>query len=128
MLDSITSQQFMRIVCFCIGIALHSFNNTCIFRVFKGFRPSDVVAIIFCSTHKSLTLGEVLNVSVSISCIQLSLVGIPMLKIMYSGYSHLSLISIPLLVYHPTQILLGGFLVPFVRSWMVSATSRQEAM
>ncbi|XP_062514243.1 sodium/bile acid cotransporter 7-B-like [Corticium candelabrum] len=79
-------------------------------RVFKGFRPSDVVAIVFCSTHKSLTLG------------------IPMLKIMYSGYSHLSLISIPLLVYHPTQILLGGFLVPFVRSWMVSATSRQEAI
>lgn len=65
------------------------------------FSPSDRVAIMFCSTHKSLTLG------------------IPMLKIIFSGYSNLSVISIPLLMYHPTQILLGGILVPVVRQWML---------
>lgn len=71
-----------------------------------GFSPADTVAIMFCSTHKSLTLG------------------IPMLKIVFAGYEHLSLISIPLLIYHPAQILLGSLLVPSVRTWM---TCRQKS-
>uniref|UniRef100_A0A3Q3LLP4 Sodium/bile acid cotransporter n=1 Tax=Mastacembelus armatus TaxID=205130 RepID=A0A3Q3LLP4_9TELE len=69
------------------------------------FSPADTVAIMFCSTHKSLTLG------------------IPMLKIVFEGYEHLSLISVPLLIYHPAQILLGSLLVPTIRSWM---SSRQK--
>uniref|UniRef100_A0A6I8NGA4 Sodium/bile acid cotransporter n=1 Tax=Ornithorhynchus anatinus TaxID=9258 RepID=A0A6I8NGA4_ORNAN len=68
----------------------------------SGFTPADTVAIIFCSTHKSLTLG------------------IPMLKIVFAGHAHLSLISVPLLIYHPAQILLGSVLVPTIKSWMVS--------
>ncbi|NWQ76369.1 NTCP7 protein, partial [Alopecoenas beccarii] len=68
----------------------------------SGFTPADTVAIVFCSTHKSLTLG------------------IPMLKIVFAGYEHLSLISVPLLIYHPAQILLGSLLVPTIKSWMVS--------
>ncbi|XP_012515480.1 PREDICTED: sodium/bile acid cotransporter 7 isoform X1 [Propithecus coquereli] len=68
----------------------------------SGFTPADTVAIIFCSTHKSLTLG------------------IPMLKIVFTGHDHLSLISVPLLIYHPAQILLGSVLVPTIKSWMVS--------
>lgn len=68
----------------------------------SGFTPADTVAIIFCSTHKSLTLG------------------IPMLKIVFAGHEHLSLISVPLLMYHPAQILLGSVLVPTIKSWMVS--------
>ncbi|XP_033962235.1 sodium/bile acid cotransporter 7 isoform X2 [Pseudochaenichthys georgianus] len=71
-----------------------------------GFSPADTVAIIFCSTHKSLTLG------------------IPMLKIVFEGYEHLSLISVPLLIYHPAQILLGSILVPSIKSWM---SSRQKS-
>lgn len=105
---SIKSTDFILIViiviiCQVLFLSLAFFLST---RVFKQFQAPDVVAIIFCSTHKSLTLG------------------IPMLKIIYSGYAHLSLISIPLLVYHPTQILLGGLLVPIVRSWMTSAMGR----
>ncbi|KAM6346169.1 sodium/bile acid cotransporter 7 isoform 2-T2 [Podargus strigoides] len=73
----------------------------------SNFTPADTVAIIFCSTHKSLTLG------------------IPMLKIVFAGYEHLSLISVPLLIYHPAQILLGSLLVPTIKSWMVS---RQKAL
>ncbi|MEQ2245385.1 hypothetical protein ILYODFUR_027306, partial [Ilyodon furcidens] len=68
----------------------------------SGFSPADTIAIMFCSTHKSLTLG------------------IPMLKIVFEGYEHLSLISVPLLIYHPAQILLGSILVPTIRSWMAS--------
>ncbi|XP_064636814.1 sodium/bile acid cotransporter 7-like [Lineus longissimus] len=67
-----------------------------------GFAPADTVAAIFCATHKSLTLG------------------IPMLKIIFSSHPRLSVISIPLLIYHPTQILLGGLIVPQVRGWMLS--------
>uniref|UniRef100_A0A8C5LSA4 Sodium/bile acid cotransporter n=1 Tax=Leptobrachium leishanense TaxID=445787 RepID=A0A8C5LSA4_9ANUR len=73
----------------------------------SGFTPADTVAIVFCSTHKSLTLG------------------IPMLKIVFAGYEHLSLISVPLLIYHPAQILLGSVLVPTIKSWMLS---RQKAL
>ena len=68
-----------------------------------GYTPGDVVALMFCSTHKSLTLG------------------MPILKIMYQGDVMLPFFSIPLLIYHPTQILLGGALVPFVKSWMKRA-------
>lgn len=46
--------------------------------------------------------------------------GIPMLKIVFEGYEHLSLISVPLLIYHPAQILLGSVLVPTIKSWMIS--------
>lgn len=43
-----------------------------------------------------------------------------MLKIVFAGHEHLSLISVPLLIYHPVQILLGSVLVPTIKSWMVS--------
>lgn len=64
------------------------------------YQAEDSVCMMFCSTHKSLTLG------------------IPMLKIIYHGSPSLSFLSIPLLVYHPTQILVGGLLVPRVKAWM----------
>ncbi|KAK6494130.1 sodium/bile acid cotransporter 7-A isoform X1 [Huso huso] len=83
------------------GIFLFSFRKK------SGFTPADTVAIMFCATHKSLTLG------------------IPMLKIVFEGYEHLSLISVPLLIYHPAQILLGSVLVPTIKSWMVK---RQKAL
>ncbi|XP_077445751.1 sodium/bile acid cotransporter 7 isoform X1 [Stigmatopora argus] len=76
-------------------------------RAGSGFSPGDTVAIVFCSTHKSLTLG------------------IPMLKIVFAGYERLSLLSVPLLVYHPAQILLGSLLVPTIRDWM---TARQKLL
>lgn len=71
-------------------------------KMMQSFCPEDVIAIIFCCTHKSLTLG------------------IPMLRILYGGYAHLSTISLPLLVYHPTQIIMGGLLVAYLQDWMVS--------
>ncbi|XP_013015850.1 sodium/bile acid cotransporter 7 isoform X2 [Cavia porcellus] len=92
------------LILFIISIQLSFILLTFIFstRNSSGFTPADTVAIIFCSTHKSLTLG------------------IPMLKIVFAGHEHLSLISVPLLIYHPAQILLGSVLVPTIKSWMVS--------
>eukprot|EP00051_Salpingoeca_urceolata_P029988 m.491655 g.491655 ORF g.491655 m.491655 type:complete len:344 (+) comp30457_c0_seq1:45-1076(+) len=65
-----------------------------------GFPPGDVIALVYCATHKSLTLG------------------IPMVKIVFQGHKALSLISLPLLVYHPCQILYGSLLVPWLQSWL----------
>lgn len=73
------------------------------------FPPRDIVCIVFCAVHKSLTLG------------------IPMLKIVFAGHPSLSLISLPLLVYHPTQILFGGMLLPGIRTWMEAAETRRAA-
>lgn len=47
-----------------------------------------------------------------------SLTGIPILKIVFGSSEHLSSMTLPLLVYHPTQILLGSALVPFLHSWV----------
>jgi len=66
------------------------------------FKPADCVALLFVTTHKSLTLG------------------IPILRIVYGSDPHLSVMSLPLLIYHPMQILLGGCLVPTVRAWMTA--------
>ena len=72
------------------------------------FTPPDVVCAIFCATHKSLTLG------------------IPMLQIVFAGHTQLPLLSTPLLLYHPVQIVLGGVLVSAVRGWMLHAAEQQR--
>lgn len=101
-----TSLLLLVLIIFFIQISFMLLTFAFSTRSGSGFSPADTVAIMFCSTHKSLTLG------------------IPMLKIVFEGYEHLSLISVPLLIYHPAQILLGSVLVPSIRSWM---TSRQKA-
>lgn len=45
-------------------------------------------------------------------------IGIPILKIVFSHSPNLSSMTLPLLVYHPTQILLGSALVPFLQAWV----------
>ncbi|CAN9509354.1 unnamed protein product [Ophioblennius macclurei] len=97
-----TSLLLVVLIIFSIQIGFMLLTFAFSTRSGSGFTPADTVAIVFCSTHKSLTLG------------------IPMLKIVFSGYQHLSLISVPLLIYHPAQILLGSILVPSIRKWMMS--------
>ena len=41
-----------------------------------------------------------------------------MLNIIFGGSKELSLLSVPILVYHPAQILIGSLLVPTVRKWL----------
>lgn len=101
-----TSLLFIVLIIFSIQISFMLLTFTFSTRSNSSFSPADTVAIVFCSTHKSLTLG------------------IPMLKIVFAGFEHLSLISVPLLIYHPAQILLGSVLVPSIRTWM---TSRQKS-
>ena len=50
--------------------------------------------------------------------------GVSILRILFSGYAHYSQILLPLLVYHPTQIILGGMLVPTMKKWLTRAKAR----
>jgi sodium/bile acid cotransporter 7 len=84
------------VLCQCLFIFIAYVLATAI----GSYTRHDIIAIIFCSTHKSLTLG------------------IPILKIVFGSSDHLSSMTLPLLVYHPTQILLGSALVPFLHSWV----------
>ena len=52
--------------------------------------------VLFCSVHKSLTLG------------------VPVMKIVFASSPYLSLITLPILMYHPIQIIVGGLLAPSV--------------
>ncbi|XP_068164252.1 sodium/bile acid cotransporter 7 isoform X1 [Antennarius striatus] len=97
-----TSLLLVILIIFSIQVSFMLLTFAVSTRSGSGFSPADTVAIMFCSTHKSLTLG------------------IPMLKIVFAGYEQLSLISVPLLIYHPAQILLGSVLVPSIQSWMTA--------
>ncbi|KAG8181461.1 hypothetical protein JTE90_017523 [Oedothorax gibbosus] len=81
-----------------LSLAFYLSNN-----IFQ-FPPEDIVAILYCSTHKSLTLG------------------FPLLKVLYANEASFILMSFPLLVYHPMQILIGSFLVPFLQDWVQNKT------
>ena len=69
-------------------------------KLLTGLKRDEVICVLFCSTHKSLTLG------------------IPMLSAMFGDSREGVLYAVPLLVYHPMQILLGGLLVPYLKNWV----------
>lgn len=48
-------------------------------------------------------------------------------QILYGNSPHMSAASIPLLVYHPTQIMLHGALVPYLRDWLQRAPTAAGA-
>lgn len=68
-----------------------------------GFRRPDVISVLFSSVHKSLTLG------------------VPVLKIVFKDAPLLPLLSLPLLMYHPVQIVLGGLAAPSLKTWVMAA-------
>ncbi|KAI8925977.1 putative sodium bile acid cotransporter [Entophlyctis helioformis] len=64
-----------------------------------GVSRRDVIAAMFCAGQKSLTLG------------------IPMVNVLFGAQPDVSLIVMPLLVYHPTQIVIDSLLVGPLRAW-----------
>ncbi|CAL4205610.1 unnamed protein product, partial [Meganyctiphanes norvegica] len=64
------------------------------------FSRKDTAAVMFCSTHKSLTLG------------------LPILRIMVANVSVLGELALPLLLHHPLQMVLGALLVPSMTNWL----------
>jgi sodium/bile acid cotransporter 7 len=64
---------------------------TVVCRVF-GFPVEDRIAAVFCGSKKTLASG------------------VPMARLIFGAYPGLSLILLPIMVYHTTQLLLGGML------------------
>lgn len=62
-----------------------------------GFAPADRIAVLYCSTQKTLALGA------------------PMLAIIWHGSPDLAVLTMPIILYHLVQIAVGGFLVPILR-------------
>eukprot|EP00123_Amoebidium_parasiticum_P001038 comp12014_c0_seq1/m.6714 comp12014_c0_seq1/g.6714 ORF comp12014_c0_seq1/g.6714 comp12014_c0_seq1/m.6714 type:complete len:385 (-) comp12014_c0_seq1:612-1766(-) len=83
-----------------VMVAIHylSFNLARVLR----FSSPDVVAAMYCSSHKSLTLG------------------IPLLRIIFQDSGDLSILSVPLLCWHPAQILFGSLLVNHLQTWIAT--------
>ena len=48
------------------------------------------------------------------------------MKIIFDSSPDLSSISLPLLVYHPTQIILGSALVPWLQRWVASTNNNHN--
>uniref|UniRef100_A0A8C1NNI1 Solute carrier family 10 member 7 n=1 Tax=Cyprinus carpio TaxID=7962 RepID=A0A8C1NNI1_CYPCA len=85
---------------------------------------TSIFSQLFMTVVVPLIVGQVTNMNLCLpslaenSGLMCVCVGIPMLKIVFEGYEHLSLISVPLLIYHPAQILLGSILLPSIKTWM----------
>lgn len=62
-----------------------------------GFSRKDVAALMWICSHKSLTLG------------------LPLLRLVFASDDMLAL---PLLLYHPAQIVIGGSIAPELRPWV----------
>ena len=61
-------------------------------RVF-GVPNSDSPAVVFCASHKTLAAG------------------VPMAKLIFAAHPGLGLILLPIMLYHPLQLIVGGVLV-----------------
>ena len=74
-------------------------NNNCNGCKCNKFRIKDRIAGLFCSTHKTLAMG------------------IPLITTMYDSGSNnnVGLYTIPLLIYHPSQIIFGSIMAPYLR-------------
>ena len=108
--DSISLLSLLAIVLIELGLQL-SLLSLAFFistKLMTGLKRDDVICVLFCSTHKSLTLG------------------IPMLSAMFGETREGVLYAVPLLVYHPMQILLGGLLVPFLKNWVSQSDTVNE--
>jgi sodium/bile acid cotransporter 7 len=60
---------------------------------------TDAVAVAFVGATKTVALG------------------IPLIGVLYGEDSKQGILSVPLLIYHASQILVGGLLVPSIRRW-----------
>ncbi|CAF1286118.1 unnamed protein product [Adineta steineri] len=90
---------------FILVITIFSIQMFLIFLLFSTcrqmhVRPSDTIAIIFCGSQKSLTTG------------------MPILQMIFPENTS---ITIPLLIYHPMQIIIGNYLTPKFQRWLKDA-------
>ena len=49
--------------------------------------------------------------------------GIPLLQAMFDGDENLGMYCLPLLIWHPAQLLIGSWAAPHIRAWLGESTS-----
>jgi len=81
-------------------------------------RPSDTIAIVFCGSQKSLTSGTFVHENLIRYFLEFINLGMPILQMIFPD--NIS-ITIPLLIYHPMQIILGNYLTPKFQRWLTDA-------
>ncbi|KAK5672619.1 LRR receptor-like serine/threonine-protein kinase RGI2 [Batrachochytrium dendrobatidis] len=88
-----------------LTLVLAVFHLVCLFTVKSlggvlHLSRADTIAAMFSASQKSLTLG------------------IPMINLLFTNRPDISLVLMPLLIYHPTQILLGSLCSSMLQSWV----------
>ena len=106
---------FRTLVCLLLGLpALHLTLLACAFAVARlpalGFRRDQQVAAAFCASHKTLAFG------------------MPLLATLFRGDPALGLLSLPLLIVHPMQLLVGGAVVPAFKKYTAEYPSYSSAV
>ncbi|XP_018320793.1 sodium/bile acid cotransporter 7-B-like isoform X2 [Agrilus planipennis] len=77
-----------------------------------------LLLIIYCTFCDAFVMPDIGLRTVDI--FMTVILGIPILRIMFSGFQYAGRIMLPLLVYHPVQIILGGFFVSSLKDWVHS--------
>lgn len=73
-----------------------------------NFRREDQVAAMFCASHKTIAFG------------------MPLLKEIFDGNPSLALLTAPILILHPLQLIIGSFLMPSLRRYIKEEESLQN--
>lgn len=78
-----------------IDLILFLFFSGCAYTIARclGFRREDMIAIVMCGATKTVALG------------------IPLISVIFNGDPNIGILSIPLLMYHALQLIIGSILV-----------------
>ncbi|XP_059157775.1 sodium/bile acid cotransporter 7-like isoform X2 [Physella acuta] len=82
-------------------ICIHLFLIVISYRI-MGFSAYDTISIMYVGSQKSLNIG------------------MPVIEIIFEGNPNISYLSVPLLIYNPMQIVLGGMSIELLERWLNS--------
>jgi len=77
-------------------LAMFAFSALPVFKLTR----KDQTAAMFCATQKTLAFG------------------MPLIKAFFEGSPHAALITTPLLVIHPLQLLIGSLMIPYLQRYI----------
>lgn len=89
-----------------LSLSFLLFNLSCLAIPVKSRPPA-----WFCSTQKTIAMG------------------LPLIHVMFGGNSsEIGVITIPLLIVHPTQLIVGTFLIGWIKKWMDKQTINSDIL
>lgn len=85
----------------CAALLALALGLTWLFGRLLGFERADRIAALFCGSKKTLASG------------------VPMARLIFGAHPHLAIILLPIMIYHPLQLVVGG--------WLASRLARTSA-